>query len=197
MEKVTANTILSYPGNLSPPMMQALRLVCEKGVTRIAAAAEVGVDPVEIGVIMRRHGLRRAPPKHIIKALKLVEEGESLRAAAKSVKVNHNALRVWRDKLHAPANPGRAMEAHRYAKEHGLTAYQAAEKFNLSYNAIIRIASYLNDPLRRPSRRWAMLYDRNQAITKAHAEGKTLREIGKMFGISHERVRQVLMGDKK
>lgn len=196
MVKVTANNILSYPGNLSNQMMQALKMVCESGLTRIKAAEMCGVDPVEVGIIMRRHGLRRAPPKHIVKALQRVEAGESLRSAAKSVKVNHNALRAWRDKLQVPANPGKALEAHRYAKAHGLTAYEAAAKFDLSYNAIIRIASYLNEPLKRPSRRWEILRERNQSIAMEYARGKTLREIGTMFGISHERVRQVIMGLK-
>src|SRR5690606_18929432 len=75
--------------------------------------------------------------------------------------------------------------------EQGMTRQEAAEKLGLTYATIHRYAAKLNLQFKRPGTGPADT-ERASAMVAMYQAGKTLHEIGELYGVSRERVRQIL-----
>lgn len=75
--------------------------------------------------------------------------------------------------------------------EQGLTRQEAAESLGLTYATIHRYAAKLSLEFKRPGTGPADA-ERSAAMVAMFQAGKTLAEIGELYGVSRERVRQIL-----
>lgn len=81
------------------------------------------------------------------------------------------------------------IDAVRECAEAGMTSREAAESIGLSYNTIRSFANDFNIEFVNPN---AANRDRQQAIIERFDAGETLESIGDSYGITRERVRQIV-----
>lgn len=191
-ENHTVKFTTSYPPGLSQPKVDALKLICEQGHARSYAAHLTGTKAVELGVIMAANGLRRAPPPVVQSAMAMLARGRSIEDAERLSGAGKGRIGYWLKKLAQNPGSGRAVDVVKYGIEHDMTAAETAAKFGLCYGSVIRVATQMGVKFRKNPRFNSMVGSQRDAdIADLVRSGKTLREVGRLYGISYERVRQI------
>jgi len=75
--------------------------------------------------------------------------------------------------------------------ERGLSMQEAASHLGFHYRTVTRKAKELGIEFRRPNK-GAADQERLQAVAAMYRSGKTLAEIGELYGVTRERIRQIL-----
>lgn len=90
-----------------------------------------------------------------------------------------------------PSPAGIGIEEFREAAAAGISRMDAARRFGVSYSTIHKICSETGVEFDRPGK-GAADEERADAMEAMYRAGKTLEEIGQLYGVSRERVRQVI-----
>lgn len=195
-EALTAISTIQLPSNLSSQMMEAVHKVCHDGLSRSLAAYQRGVSPVTLGAVMSLYGLKRGPPENVRKALDLIAKGMARGKAERLSDTTAGRVKYWIDRLMAKeGRTGAVADVVRDAVANNLTPMEAALKGGVCYGSVIRTALLMGVKLRRPSR--YKVTERDQDILAKRRAGMKLREIGVEYGITPERVRQIVLDKEK
>lgn len=103
-------------------------------------------------------------------------------------------LKFTQSRGRRPANAATIRAQLQPLADEGLTTQEAADALGITYAAALRRASKAGVIFTSP---WERIRptERNEAMAAMYRAGKTLAEIGEVYGITRERVRQVLWAD--
>lgn len=144
---------------------------------------------------------RKAIARRRAKAAELYKSGLTLEEVGKRLGVSH--VTIHRDVTEMglrmrpsgpKVEPGRRAEAARLYRD-GLTLREVGERLGVTADIVLRDLKSLGIKRRRPgpaSGERPEFKHRNDAMRAMRKDGATLREIGEVFGVSHQRVDQVL-----